>query len=138
MTIEELYSHLLTHEMCLEHNASSVEPLFPSANVASARPFSHKSKGLNRGSSHPNGSSRNSSNGFHYRGRFSRGRGSYNSPNSHPARSLCQVCNKSGHTALTCHHRFDYSFQQEHSQNMQAFTASSSSTNTDLNWYPDT
>jgi hypothetical protein len=38
MSLEELYAHLLTHEMRLEHNTATVEPLFSYANVASRSP----------------------------------------------------------------------------------------------------
>ena len=34
MPIEDLYSHLLIHEQCLEHHSSTTEPAFPSANLA--------------------------------------------------------------------------------------------------------
>jgi len=149
MSIEELYAHLLTHEMRLEHNSTAAEAVFPYANVATAHPFSPKNKGPYQGSSQSSGpscgGSHNKGYNFHNRspttrGRFGRGRGSpsSHSSNSLPPRHVCQVCNKSGHTALTCYHRFDYSFQHENSPNMQAFTTLACPPTSDVNWYPDT
>lgn len=36
LSLEELYGHLLTHEMRLEHNTTSTKGVFPSANLATA------------------------------------------------------------------------------------------------------
>lgn len=126
MSIEELYAHLLTHEMCLEHNSTATKAVFPYTNVATAHPFSPKNKGPYQGSSQSSGPScgglHNKGYNFHNRsptnrGCFGRGRGSpsSHSSNSLPPRHVCQVCNKSGHTAFTCYHRFDYFFQRENS-----------------------
>jgi len=129
--------------MRLEHNTTTVESVFPSANVTTARPSSPKSKGPYRGSTQSNGTSRGASHnrGFNRsyttRGCFGRDRGS-SSSNNLPPRHVCKVCNKSSHTALTCYHRFDYSFQHENSPDMQAFTASACPSTSDVNWYPDT
>jgi hypothetical protein len=47
---------------------------------------------------------------------------------------LCIV--KDTSNALTCNHRFDESFQQEHTSNAQAYIAAPLSS-VDQNWYPD-
>jgi hypothetical protein len=149
MSLEELYAHLLTHEMRLEHNSTTAENVFPSANVATARPSSPKNKGSNRAHSQSNGSTRGapSHKGHNYpnraqqsRGCFGRPRGSHSSPSSsnHSPRNICQVCNKPGHTALQCYHRFDHSFQYENAPNMQAFNTSACPPTSDYDWYPDT
>jgi hypothetical protein len=139
MTIEELCSHLLTHEMRLEHNSSPTEPLFPSANLASARNFSNKQRTSYRGQHQNTGSSRRQHFRFNsFRGSSTHGRGSSHSSSGPSSCPFCQVCNKPGHTALTCHHRFDYSFQQDNSSNMQAFATSTYPTPPDATWFPDT
>jgi hypothetical protein len=61
MSAEELYAHLLTHEMGLGHNNMAAEIVFLYANVATARPFSSKNKGPYRGSSPSNGPFRGAS-----------------------------------------------------------------------------
>lgn len=144
MSIKELYAHLMTHKMLLEHNSMAAEAIFPLANVATAM-----HKGSPRGNSPSNGSSRTAphqrGSNYHNRsqqnhGRFPRGRGSQSSHSSNrfPPRSVYQICNKSVHTAIQCYHRFDHSFQHENSPNMQAFTTSACPPTSGYNWYPDT
>jgi len=36
---------------------------------------------------------------------------------------ICQVCQKPGHVALDCYHRFDDSFQKDATSNVQAYVA---------------
>ncbi|KAG7990343.1 hypothetical protein I3843_02G021800 [Carya illinoinensis] len=67
------------------------------------------------------------------RGRGYRGRGGPSSSNSRPS---CQVCGKTGHTAIQCYHRFDQAYQGN-PPNMAAYLTSQQPTQ-DLSWYPDT
>lgn len=147
MSIEESHSHFLRYEMRLEHNTTVVDFVFPFANLATAHPISQRNKGPFRGQSSSNGSYRGASHhialSFHKRSYgtrecFGRGRGPPTSSTNSTPRQVCQVCNKPGHTTLTCYHKFYYSFQQENSSNMQAFAASSSPSSSDHNWYTDT
>ena len=63
-----------------------------------------------------------------------RGRGRQNySSNRH----VCQACQKLGHVALQCYHRFDNSYAIEISLPMQALLATPQQA-PDPNWYPDT
>jgi hypothetical protein len=140
LSLEDLYAHLLTHEMHLEHNLQSAEAPFPSANVA-ARSYAPKHKGTFRG---PSGSMSNTHNShfFNYNNGPHRGHGRGKGPSSHSPsgtspKLVCQVCNKPGHTALSCYHWFDYSYQKDNSSTMQANIAAPQPIN-DLNWCPDT
>lgn len=63
---------------------------------------------------------------------YGRGRGNYNNS----PRPVCQVCTKTGHTALTCYHRFENSYIVESILNMQALLATPNHT-PDSNWYSD-
>uniref|UniRef100_A0A2N9HA29 Uncharacterized protein n=1 Tax=Fagus sylvatica TaxID=28930 RepID=A0A2N9HA29_FAGSY len=63
-----------------------------------------------------------------------RGRGGRGGFSSH--RPTCQVCNKPGHAALQCYHRFDNSYTSESRPNMQALLATPSAPQ-DPNWYTD-
>jgi len=102
MSIEELYVHLLTHEMQLEHNLQSTEVVFPSANTDAF--FSHtKNKGPSRGRHGSTSSTYSSSqSAYRYHGNHrdqGRGRSSFShSSSSSSPRLLSQVCNKPGHT----------------------------------------
>uniref|UniRef100_A0A2N9GEU1 Integrase catalytic domain-containing protein n=1 Tax=Fagus sylvatica TaxID=28930 RepID=A0A2N9GEU1_FAGSY len=79
------------------------------------------------------------------RGNFGPGRGSSsNSQRNHRGRgrgrnnsnrSVCQVCHKPGHAALTCYHRFDNSYTAK-SPYIHALYASPNAAS-DLNWYSD-
>ena len=123
--LEDLYSHLLIHEHCIEHQSATTKPVFPSANVATKSP---PQCGRGRGSSSFN------------RGRgHGRGHGSpplLPTPQGDSSRPICQVCNKPSHIALTCYNWFNHAYQCEPPQPMQAYFAAPSSVG-DLNWYPD-
>ena len=56
MSTEDLYSHLFTYEMHLEHNSTTVDSVFPSVNLAATRPISQRNKRPYRGQSSSNGS----------------------------------------------------------------------------------
>ena len=116
LSIEDLYSHLFTHEMRLKHNTIAADSVFPSANLAAARPIFQRNKGPYCGQSSSNGSYRgathhiahslhNQSHGS--RGRSGHGKGPPTSSTNSTPRQFCQVSNKPSHTTLTCYHRFD-------------------------------
>ncbi|KAB1213363.1 Retrovirus-related Pol polyprotein from transposon TNT 1-94 [Morella rubra] len=122
---EELYSHLITHEARLNHQAVSLLSTEITANISSKSQPSHfrgGGPGKNRG-----------------RGDFrGKGRGRGGSPPQFftEERLICQVCYKTGHTALHCYNRFNQSFQ---APPPPSFTAHYSSVPAvcDSSWYPD-
>uniref|UniRef100_A0A2N9F539 Reverse transcriptase Ty1/copia-type domain-containing protein n=1 Tax=Fagus sylvatica TaxID=28930 RepID=A0A2N9F539_FAGSY len=127
IALEDIYGHLLSHELRLSHNQPSVDLSVASAN------FVHK------GSSHRGGRGGRSTSSFCGRSGFhsqrGRGRGRSHFP---PAsnRPVCQVCHKPGHVALQYYHRFDNTYQFDNSPQMQALLATPQQTQ-DSNWYPD-
>uniref|UniRef100_A0A2N9ID99 Reverse transcriptase Ty1/copia-type domain-containing protein n=1 Tax=Fagus sylvatica TaxID=28930 RepID=A0A2N9ID99_FAGSY len=103
-----------------------------SANFVSRGTFSRSGRGGRHQSSSSNGRGQSTSPSF----RSNRGRGrGRNSPNN--ARPVCQVCNRTGHVALHCYHRFDNSYYSEKSADMQAYFSTQQAP-TDPNWYTDT
>jgi hypothetical protein len=96
MFLEELYAHLITHEMQLEHNLQSTEAVFPSANTV-AHFTNPKHKGQSHGphgSTNSNYSSSQSANHYHDN---HQGRGCGRSSFSHSlsgsnSRLLCLLC----------------------------------------------
>ena len=128
LTLEDIYSHLLSFEQRLERHTANVESTMGSANMATRNDHScGRNNGRNSNQQHSPqpASSRDRSRG--------RGRGSSFSSDSRPT---CQLCGKTGHIAPKCFHRFDLSYQGS-SPNMSAyFTAPQNAA--DMNWYPDT
>lgn len=113
MTIEER----IEKYKVADSDAFSMQPL--QANLAQSQSSNQHDKGNNHKA--PNYSSnrgRYNNNGGNYRGfhrgrgRFSRvgGRQSYQSY-QYSNKPQCQLCDKYGHTALTCWHRFDTKYQ---------------------------
>jgi hypothetical protein len=132
ITLDYLYGHLLTHETRLEQSQAPVSLETASANFVSRGTFSRSGRGGRHQSSSSNGRGQSTSPSF----RSNRGRGrGRNSPNN--ARPVCQVCNRTGHVALHCYHRFDNSYYSEKSADMQAYFSTQQAP-TDPNWYTDT
>jgi hypothetical protein len=112
MPIDELFSHLLTHELRLEQQATVPDLGIPMANLA-AKTFNSTPQGRqHQYSSNPG------SNGSRGRGRntYSRNRSNGGSSSSFPnsnngSRPPCQICFKVGHTASACWHRFEQQYQ---------------------------
>ncbi|KAF5445394.1 hypothetical protein F2P56_034445 [Juglans regia] len=125
VTLEEVYSLLLTIESRLSHNNPQVPQA--SVNVATRQTPQHFSRG--RG-------------GYRGRGRsFCGNSQQYSSSGRGPSPRdtiICQVCGKQGHTAKKCFHRFDITYTANSDQrNPLAFIASSSS-QPEPDWHPDT
>jgi hypothetical protein len=57
------------------------------------------------------------------------------SASSFSNRPMCQLCNRVGHTATRCYHRFDHAYKVS-SPPAAFLTVNQSSP--DINWYPDT
>ncbi|KAF5453958.1 hypothetical protein F2P56_023662 [Juglans regia] len=121
----ELYQFLLIHESRLAHGVRGSPAIEPSVNLTTT---------TGRGSRAPYRGGRSARNG---RGRFNhpnRGGRSFSPATSqHPT---CQVCQKSGHVALQCRHRFDHSYQYGAPTSFSAnFTQPGFLP--DTTWYPD-
>jgi hypothetical protein len=129
LSLDEIYGHLLAHEMRIEHHLTPVEPVSPAANFSS-RGRGHRGRG------------RKTNN---YRGRASaspgRGRGIYfPSHSSQSSRPICQLCGKIGHTAPRCYQRPDPALAGPPSAPYQPAPAYYSYPHlpTEDNWYLDT
>ncbi|KAJ0983603.1 hypothetical protein J5N97_011858 [Dioscorea zingiberensis] len=127
ISINDLYAHLLSFEMRLEHHNSTFQ-MNSSANTAS------RGRGTSRGRSRGRGGRGAPSQGGNNTGNHSGYRGG--GRNFHSSRPNCQVCGKAGHTALKCYHRFDHSYQAEESANFAGLTTTPSY-QIDPNWYMD-
>ena len=106
IALEDLYGHLLSHELQLSHNQPSVDLSAASVN------FVHK------GSSSCGGRSSNSTSYFRGRNGFNTPRGRGRGRSHYPTASnrlVCQVCHKPGHVALQCYHKFDNTYQLDNS-----------------------
>ena len=132
ITLDYLYGHLLNHEIRLAQSQAPVSLETASANFVSRGTPSRSGRGGRTQSSSSNGRSPSTSPSF----RSNRGRGQgRNSPND--ACPVCQVCNRTGHVAFHCYHRFDNSYYSEKSAAMQAYFSTQQAP-TDPNWYTDT
>ncbi|KAJ0981009.1 hypothetical protein J5N97_009264 [Dioscorea zingiberensis] len=117
MSLNDLYAHLLTYEMRMEHHNSSLHVGGPSANSVARS---------NRGG---RGRGRGGGRGGQQRGNST---GGNQVQNPHEGRPACQVCGKFGHTALKCYHRFNHSYQAEDGH--VAAAATTNSYPLDPNW----
>ncbi|KAB5514017.1 hypothetical protein DKX38_027923 [Salix brachista] len=107
VTLQEVQYMLQSQEMRLEQlNSSASDTLIPSANLATQLRKSLTLQGFIGYSSNPSGRNYTSSRGH--------GRGRWNRSNNRP---LCQLCNRPGHVALKCYHRFDISYQGQNNPN---------------------
>jgi hypothetical protein len=105
-SLDELYGHLLTHELRLEQQTSVPGIGLPVANLAAKSPSSTQPP---RQFSTSNGGRGSHFNGNRGRGQghSSRGRSNGGSSSNNTNRPFCQICLKIGHTAPACLHRFE-------------------------------
>lgn len=130
ISLDELTGFLLSQEACLEENSVAID--MPAANVAShsaglafrgrGRPLAGATRGRNKG--------------------HGRGRNTYDSRQqygqygcSSTGRTICQVCNKPGHIAVYCYHRYEPEFQGDNPS--PAALMAGSPIGPDNAWYPD-
>ena len=107
-SIDELYGHLLSHELRLEQHAMTPDLGIPAAHFAAKPPGTST-----RGPQHHAAS--NCGSHQRYRGRHPASRGRSNGGSSHSrshgaphgSRPFCQICLKPGHTAPSCWHQFE-------------------------------
>lgn len=126
ITIEELHVLLICEEMNMEgtsqsHSDFSFTALLTSWNFT-PRPMSYNSRGQSGYSDRGRG--RNSNRG---RGSFSQTQQNFSQSqqNIQSSRPSCQICSRSGHSALDCYHRIDYSYQGRHPPSQLAIMAAS-------------
>jgi hypothetical protein len=142
LSVEELYGHLLSHELRLEQHNSVLDLSVAGTNYAARGSFHRGSKG-GRGSSsanHPSGRGFNPSFSKTTRGRgrgpyANSSRGSYQNSASSSC-PVCQLCNRIGHKAFDCYNRFNEAFSRESLDQPHAYYSAPSQT-TGLSWYPD-
>lgn len=111
LSVEEIYDHLLSHELRLKHHQSAIDLSVTGAHYAAygGNSFCHSRSGHNSILGAPpsgRGLSRGNSN------RQLRGRG--RNTHSFPGRGssscpVCQVCNRVGHIAFDCYNRYNES-----------------------------
>ena len=116
-------------EESLNEELGTKDSIFALAATATPRPGGNFNQSSGNFSHHNGGRGRGS---FNYRG----GRGGRNAGNQSPHynhftsfqshqlssslstsrldRSMCQICNKLGHTTIDCYHRMDYAYQGKH------------------------
>uniref|UniRef100_A0A2N9GIX5 Reverse transcriptase Ty1/copia-type domain-containing protein n=1 Tax=Fagus sylvatica TaxID=28930 RepID=A0A2N9GIX5_FAGSY len=128
LSLEDLFGHLLSHELHLAQNQPSVDLSLGTAHFVQKSSSTHGGSGGCSSSSNHSGRTSFSQGQSNNRGR---GRG-----RPHGNRPICQVCGKIGHLALTYYHRFDNSYTCDSRPNMQALLATPQS-QCDPNWYPD-
>jgi len=128
----EIYGHLLAHEIRIEHNLSPIEPSLPTAHLSTRAPMS-QGRGY-----HDHGR-----NNYRGRGSFSTGHGCGNYFQldlAAPSRPICQLCGKIGHTAPRCYQCPDPTLVASPFSPYQPAQAyySSPTLPPKENWYPDT
>uniref|UniRef100_A0A2N9FDU4 Reverse transcriptase Ty1/copia-type domain-containing protein n=1 Tax=Fagus sylvatica TaxID=28930 RepID=A0A2N9FDU4_FAGSY len=130
LSLEDLYGHLLAHELRLIQNQPSVDLSVAAANYAQKGSSNRGGRG-NRFPTTPQAGCPSSPG---HRTKHGRGRGRGHSSNG--SRPMCQVCGKLGHIAFTCYHRFDKAYATERNANLQALLATPQP-QYDNNWYSD-
>ncbi|XP_010270024.1 PREDICTED: uncharacterized protein LOC104606492 [Nelumbo nucifera] len=120
LSLEELHSLLHQFELCLNRQHSTLTDTQLSSNSVVHKP----------GARPPNS---------HRGGRGGRGKGRYNNTTPSQPKVTCQVYDKVGHSALSCFHRFDLSFQASRGNPPSKVpVASNTLESSDGDWYPNT
>lgn len=148
-SVEEIESLLLAQEARIEKHSKNLDSA--SVNLAAQKKH-YKGRSVSPTSSssyyhnHNRGYSQGQKGKTHHFGRNSGNRFSmrngtqnWNTNFNNSNKLQCQVCGKSGHTALDCWHRFDQDYQSgvhQPQSSMAAMVARSYNT-PDPNWYPD-
>jgi hypothetical protein len=126
LSLDELYGHLLAHEMMIKHHISSNEPTLPTTHFSAWAPMP-RGRGSSFGGRNSYGGRGSPSNGHGYGSYFSQDLAS-------PSRPICQLCEKIGHIAPRCYQRPNPTLA---APNPQAYFSSPSLPSKE-NWYPDT
>jgi len=126
VTLKKVYALLLTTESRLQHHNSPI--VQPTIHVATRQSSSSSYRGRNS----YRGRGWNYKEVFFYNG--SNGRNTF-----HRDTMICQVCDKPGHSAKKCYHRFDVTYRDNaaKSSNLQGLMAITSSVSA-TDWHPDT
>jgi len=147
-SVEDIEALLLAHEERLEKHKAA-EPSFVHTNLTTSSSSSQRPKyvGTFSRGGRTNGRGYRSS---RFNNQRSNSRGSWNSTNTswNSSRSQCQICNKLGHTAVECWHRYDQDPPSSVHANASVFPPLSQdpnepsilgnpSTLPDSTWFPD-
>lgn len=113
LPMDDLFNHLLAHDMRLEHHHQPSDPGFLATNIASCGRNHHYGREGGHGAfAHSSLSQHSQPWGRGYQTQAPN-RGS-SSPNGlEGQRPTCQVCSKLGHTALVCYRIFDRAYQTD-------------------------
>jgi hypothetical protein len=114
MSLEDLYGHMLGHELRLAQHQPTVDLSNVSAN------FINKGNPTRGGRSTSTFNSNRGGGRSHFNANRGRGHGRQNYSSN---RLVCQVCQKLSHVALQCYHQFDNSYTIESTPPMQALLA---------------
>lgn len=96
--------------------------------------YQNKSFSRNRNSFNDQGYRKNQQ--HHGQNKFG-GSGNYINNNKGKSSLFCQICDKRGHVARECYHRFDHSYSTENPQKVAALLASPTSPQEESNWFVD-
>jgi transposase InsO family protein len=142
ISFEDFQAELLSHEIFLENQHSSIPPgntsfaLF--SNKKQSPPFFNRKS---RGSF--SSSPRRHTRPPHYMKQPRTPFSSRSSPSGAPPsnfatpRAACQICGKSSHQALDCFHRMDYTYQGRHPPPQLAAMVAQNNALVDDEWYAD-
>jgi hypothetical protein len=125
LTLDDFYAHLLAFEARQQQSQAETR-----LNIGAQANFAGRGgpqRGRGRGTP-PAGRGARGRGGPPFQGR---GRGPSSSTSNRPQ---CQICGRTGHTAIKCWYRMDESYQEEHPSAAVATT----SYQVDPNWYTDT
>ncbi|KAA8546901.1 hypothetical protein F0562_003330 [Nyssa sinensis] len=121
MELEDIFGHLLNFELRLQQHTQVVEATIGSGNVATRTDYS-------RG---PHGKTQYSNCASSYSGSLGRGRGRGSRHGSLGGnRPMCQICDKVGHLAIKCFHRFDQAYKTMPNNMFAFFTTQQAPANT--------
>ncbi|XP_015167476.1 uncharacterized protein [Solanum tuberosum] len=134
ISIAYLHELLLSHETRLE-SLNLIEQGLAQVNltIRNSNTSQKKENGFRKNTISNNNNGRFGRGRGRGRGRYNMGHGQSHNPTGS---SQCQVCNKYGHTTLTCYHRFNHAYQTSSNTQMATFIAQPN-TVSDPAWYPD-
>jgi hypothetical protein len=101
LSLDEIYGHLLVHDMRIEHHLAPSEPILPTTNF-STRGSPSRGQGYR---------SRGRTNNYRGQGSFSLGSGKgtyFQLDSAKSSRPICQLCGKIEHIAPRCYQRPDH------------------------------
>jgi histone deacetylase 1/2 len=134
-TFEDFSAELLSHESLLETQRSTMVPNTTFAFAANKKsPFTAKKKSYIPSNRSGGPQQRNS----YPNALLGQPAVARHNSNQTTTRPVCQICDRTGHIAIDCYHRFDYAFQGRHPPTELAAMVAESHTQYDHQvWYTD-